>query len=271
MKRINLLLIMLISLGSYLHAQDRLIGTGNGLTGEYWKGATNFNEPEDLAFNRNGAIATYQFTKTDPNIDINWGDGNPFNDTMVDIPFCIKWTGYIQAQYSGFYNFLQHPWDDGSAIYLWDLDDNLIDKYEDWEPFRFDKEDRKLEDLELERGQFYKIELRYYEHEFSAKAHFKWFCTDTEDDYSVVPQSQLYTKLPAEVAVKENAASSVKVFANANGISVKGLSNEFVNVYNLLGASVCSVKSTESNLSIDIPQGMYIVKIGSLSVKVVVK
>lgn len=271
MKRINYLLIMLISLGGYLHAQDKLIGTGDGLTGEYWKGGTNFNEPEDLAFGRNGAIATYQFTRTDPNIDFSWGDGNPFDNTMVDVPFCVKWTGYIQAQYTGSYNFLQYPWDDGSAIYLWDLEDNLIDKYEDWAPFRFDLEDRKLEDLQLERGQFYRIELRHYENEFSAKAHFQWFCTDIEDEYSIVPQSQLYTKLPESSAIKENSASPIKIYTNKGRIQIEGLNKAVVNVYSCIGNNVYSTTATESNLSIELPQGIYIVKVGDTSTKVVIK
>lgn len=274
MRKLNLLLSTILFSSVCAFAQSYPTGNGDGLNGEYWTGATNFDQVEGEDFWKQrpeGTVATKVFERVDANINFDWELGNPFDETKTEVAFCCKWKGYVLAPVAGSYTFDLTKWDDGFYFAIYDLNDLEVPMKEDtyWDTFGWDKPAWKV-DVELEANTFYKIEVRHYDNDFNAHAILKWFCDEVHTAAEIIPQSQLYTELPGN-SVKENSTSSVKMFANANGISIQGLNNEAVNVYNVLGASVYSAKSAESNLSIDVPQGMYVVKAGSLSAKVIVK
>ncbi|WP_455584737.1 PA14 domain-containing protein [Bacteroides sp.] len=275
MKRIYVLLAVLFSVGLSYAQNDYLTGEGDGLNGEYWKGATNFDEIEGSDFwnkRPQGTVAVKMFERVEPTIDFEWGDGNPFDDTNEDFAFCCKWKGYLLAPATGTYTFDMTHWDDGFWFSIWDLSDldSPLAHDEYWNTWGWDKPEW-IVDVDLERGKFYKIEVRHYENEFGSHARFAWYCDEFSTMTEVVPQSQLYTQLPDPTSVNNMQSESVQVTSKDNGILIKGLNGEPVSVCNMVGSVVYSAQPVVNAVPVNLPAGLYIVKVGTKSTKVLVK
>jgi YD repeat-containing protein len=86
---------------------------GSGLTGEYFANATLSGAPS--------------LTRTDPNVNFNWGTGSPSPSVPGD-QFSVRWRGEVRAQYSEAYTFCTLT-DDGAR--LWVNGQLLIDRWTD--------------------------------------------------------------------------------------------------------------------------------------------
>lgn len=250
-------------------------GNGDGLNGAYWKGATNFDQDESEIFwasRPKGTHATKMFERIDPVVNFDWGNGNPFDDTETDFPWSIEWTGYILAPTTSAYTFDMTYWDDGFYFALYDLNnlDEPIAHNEFWgTDFKWDAPDWTA-DADLEAGKYYKLVLRHYENEFGSHAVFKWFIWEESTAYEVVPQSQLFSKLPAG-GVGNAIENQVNVAAKSCGVEIANLEGSKVEIYNAAGQLEYALDNAKGNITVELSKGFHIVKAGELVKKVVVK
>ena len=251
-------------------------GEGDGLNGAYWKGATNFDQDEPELFwakRPQGTHATKMFDRIDKVIDFEWGNANPFDETETDFAWSIEWTGYILAPVTSLYTFDMTHWDDGYYLAIYDLanTDEPIAHSEFWgTDFKWDDPSWTC-DVDLEGGKYYKVVLRHYENEFGAHASFKWFIWEDSSSYVVVPQSQLFSKLPDDAGVADALESSINVVAVDNMVQVNGLNATNVQVYNAAGQLEFSRSNVSGELNVELPRGLHIVKAGTEVKKVVVR
>ena len=255
----------------------------HGWRAEYWLGATNFDQPEGTDFQNAGkrpagTVATLSKTAIEPVIDFNWGTyGTPCNadDSQYgDQAFCCKWKGYLLAPETSWYTFDLTYWDDGFYFAIYDVDDMVNPLAEDtfWNTWGWDKPEWVVPDVELEAGHVYFIEVRHYENEYGAHARLKWFCEDIHTATEVLPESVMYIDNPLTASGIKGVEATSKVLAHGgNGeIVVKGAADDVVTVYNMQGSQLYSA-AVSGETSIEVPQGVYIVKAGSTTKKVTVK
>ncbi|RAV98137.1 RICIN domain-containing protein [Pseudochryseolinea flava] len=141
-------------------------GTGNGLTANYFNGR-NFE--------------TLRLTRTDANVNFDWGTGSP--NTLVNVDqFSTRWSGQIQPRYFGNYTFYLTA-DDGCR--LWINNQLVVDKWRD------DGGTEVSGVIALNGGQRYNLRLEFYENGGGAKTKLEW--SSPLQTREVVPTSQLYT------------------------------------------------------------------------------
>ncbi|QUL56305.1 hypothetical protein KDC22_07310 [Paenibacillus tritici] len=134
-----------------------------GLKGEYYD---------------NSNLTGLKLTRTDTNVNFNWGLGSP--DALIGVDtFSVRWTGSIQPQYSEVYTFYTTA-DDG--VRLWINGRLLIDK---WIP---QASELTSQPITLTAGQSYDIRLEYFEDGGGAAAILQW--SSPSQVKQVVPQSQ---------------------------------------------------------------------------------
>jgi hypothetical protein len=255
----------------------------HGWRAEYWMGATNFDQPEGKDFQNAGkrpagTVATLTRTAIEPVIDFDWGsNGSPCNPDEAqynDPAFCCKWTGYLLAPETSWYTFDLTHWDDGFYFALYDVDDLVnplaFDKF--WDTWGWDKPEWVIPDVELEKGHVYFLDVRHYENEYGAHARLKWFCEDIHTAMEVLPESVMYVDNPlAPSGIKAvEKTDKVLIHGTTGQILAKGVNNEVMTVYNLQGAQVYSAL-VDGDITVAMPQGIYLVKIGSTTKKVTVK
>ena len=142
-------------------------GSCGGVTGQYY-GQMNLT---DLVF-----------TRTDPEINFNWGGSSP-NPAVLNVDnFAIRWTGKITARFSEPYTFIALT-DDGER--LWINDKLIID--------RFVKKPSIPEDdsmpVMMTAGQAVDIKLEYFEQGGDASAQLLW--QSQRETRAVIPTSAL--------------------------------------------------------------------------------
>ena len=103
-------------------------------------------------------------TRVDPGIDFNWGTGSPAPAIGSDT-FSARWTGQIQAPYSGTYTFYTVS-DDG--VRLWVNGVQLVNHWSNHGAY----EDRGT--IALTAGQRYSIRMEYYENGGNATVRLLW-------------------------------------------------------------------------------------------------
>lgn len=141
------------------------VGSGTGLRGDY--------------FNNLGLMNPV-LTRTDAQIDFDWGAGSP--DAVVSSDtFSIRWTGQIQPRYSGPYTFYVNS-DNGRR--LWVNNQLLIDGWvDDWGV-------EYSGSISLIAGQKYDLRLEHFENAGAANCHLEWM--SDQQMREAVPQAQLY-------------------------------------------------------------------------------
>ncbi|WP_208094619.1 putative baseplate assembly protein [Mucilaginibacter agri] len=120
-----------------------------GLTGDYFNG---------IAFDH------YVFSRTDGNINFNWGAGSP-NPVINADNFSVRWTGLILAPVSAPITFYTTS-DDG--VRLWVNDQSVFQSWVD------QTNGENSGTITLQGGQFYNFRLEYYEHGGSAVITLGW-------------------------------------------------------------------------------------------------
>jgi glucose/arabinose dehydrogenase len=139
-------------------------GAGTGLSGSYFNNS-----------NFSGAAVT----RLDPAIDFSWGSGAPAPGVGADT-FSVRWTGQIEAPYSGTYTFYTQS-DEGIRLWI-----NNVQLVNHWNS-------RGSEDsatITLSAGQRYAIRIDYYDKRGSATARLLW--SHASIAKSVVPAARLY-------------------------------------------------------------------------------
>jgi type II secretory pathway pseudopilin PulG len=145
-----------------------------------------------------GLLATYydniDFTGTsvlqvDSTIDFNWGYGSPVSG-IGDDTFSVRWTGYIEAQYSGKYTFYTTS-DDRVRLVI--NDTTVIENFTDHAA----TEDSGA--VRLKAGKKYKITLEMAENTEIGLISLSWSSPSIAKQ--IVPVERLYNNLPKEVVL----------------------------------------------------------------------
>ena len=141
-------------------------GATNGLTGQYFNNM-DFTAPV--------------LTRTDSNINFNWGTASPAAGVKVD-NFSVRWTGRVEAPVTGNYQFSTAS-DDG--IRVWVNGQLVINNWTDHAPTT-----NTSAAIALTAGTRYTIKVEYYEHTGGATARLQWSYPGQATQ--VVPQSRLF-------------------------------------------------------------------------------
>lgn len=135
----------------------------NGLKGQYYNGRS-FN--------------TLITTRTDANVNFDWGTGSPATGVNVD-SFSVRWTGKVIPAYSEAYTFFTST-DDG--VRLWVNNRLIVDK---WKNAPVNSSGV----VTLTGGQPYDIKMEYKEAASQARAKLEW--RSASQPRVVVPQTAL--------------------------------------------------------------------------------
>lgn len=139
----------------------------------------------------NGISATYfnnttlsglGTTRTDSNINFNWGSGSPMSGIGSD-NFSVRWTGRVQAPATGNYTFYTES-DDG--VRLWINNTLVIDNW----TLHSTRENSAT--VALTAGGRYNIKMEYYEKTGQAVAQLLWSGPSIASK-SAVPTNELFT------------------------------------------------------------------------------
>lgn len=149
------------------------VQAGHGLTADYFEGK---------------AFDTHFTTRVDGQVAFDWVKGAPMTGMTVD-NFSVKWTGYVKAAVTGSHVFTTTS-DDGVRLTV--DGKKLID---DWTTHAA-KDDSGS--VQLTAGQYYPVQLEYFEGGGSAVAKLSW--TPPGGAKALLPSSALYTSVPTPVA-----------------------------------------------------------------------
>jgi hypothetical protein len=158
-------------------------GTGGGVRADYYKGM-NF---ENLAL-----------TRTDPQIDFDWGDPGGPDPAVGNDNFSVRWTGEVEAAFTETYTFYPRT-DDGVRLYV--DGQLLVDRWVD----RSVTENRGT--IDLIAGNTYSLVMEYYENTGGASAELRWSSPRTPKQ--LIPQAAL--ALPVKASSPSPRGGSVDV------------------------------------------------------------
>ena len=158
-------------------------GTGGGIRADYYTGM-NFE--------------TLALTRTDPQIDFNWGDPGGPDPSVGDDNFSVRWTGEVEAAFTETYTFYART-DDG--VRLWVDGQPLVDRWVN----RSATEDKGT--IDLIAGTTYSLVMEYYEDGGGAVAELSWSSPRTPKQ--LIPQAAL--SLPVKASSPTPRSGSVDV------------------------------------------------------------
>lgn len=232
------------------------VGNGSGLTGNYYNGK-NFE--------------TAVFSRLDPTIEFDWGEGNPGTGINND-SYSIRWTGKVEPRYSGTYTFYITS-DNGRR--LWVNNQLIIDKWiSDWDI-------EYSGTITLTAGQQYDIKVEYFEDFGGANCKLSW--SGPNQNKEIIPKNQLYPASAALAAntltVADNAAHTIDkdilLYPNpAQGsvrLQFKGKQARMV-IFDALGRQAAPARVVYSGQPIDISRlqtGVYLIQLDINGKKVV--
>jgi hypothetical protein len=224
------------------------VGNGNGLHAEYYNGM-NFD--------------TLKFTRIDPNIDFDWGEGSPGGGITND-HYSIRWTGRIEPRYSGEYTFYMTS-DNGRR--LWINNQLVIDKWvNDWDI-------EYSGTITLTAGQQYDIKVEYFEDYGGANARLRW--SSASQPKEIIPKNQLYavaaTASNARMAISSKEPlvkdDNVILYPNPSAGSIrlrfKGKQARMV-IYNTSGQVVMPARMIQHDQAVNVSHlqdGLYLVQV----------
>jgi len=158
-------------------------GTTGGVRADYYKGM-NF---ENLAL-----------TRTDPQINFNWGDPGGPDPAVGDDNFSVRWSGEVEAVFTETYTFYPRT-DDGVRLFV---DGQLL--VDSWIN-RSATEDNGT--IDLIAGNTYSLVMEYYEDDSGASAVLRWSSPRTPKQ--IIPQAAL--SLPVKASSPAPRGGSVDV------------------------------------------------------------
>jgi hypothetical protein len=161
-----------------------IMRAGGGLRADYYKGM-NFEN--------------FVLTRTDPQINFNWGDPGGPDPAVGDDNFSVRWTGEVEAAFTETYTFYPKT-DDG--VRLW-VDGQLL--VENW----IDQAaTEKKATIDLVAGNAYSIIMEYYEDVSGAVAELRWSSPSTPKQ--LIPQAALSPPVKASSPNPSNGATDVE-------------------------------------------------------------
>jgi glucose/arabinose dehydrogenase len=150
-------------------------------------------------------------TRTDPNVDFDWGDGSPAPGIGVN-NFSVRWTGQITPKVSGTQTFYTTS-DDG--VRLWVNGFLLIDNWTDHGPTE------NSGTINLTAGQRYDLKMEFYEHSNGAVARLSWSAPGLAKE--VVPASQLFPSGGTPPPPPPNPSTPGLAASYFNGMTLTGI------------------------------------------------
>jgi hypothetical protein len=159
--------------------------TGGGVKGQYYKGM-NFD--------------TLILTRTDPQIDFDWGDPGGPDPAVGDDTFSVKWAGEVEAVFTETYTFYTRS-DDG--VRLWVDGQQLVDNWTDHSA----TENRGM--IDLVAGNKYSFQMEYYENTGGAIAELRWSSPSTPKQ--LIPQAALSPPISASGPNPVNRATGASL------------------------------------------------------------
>jgi hypothetical protein len=159
---------------------------GGGLRADYYDG-TDFN--------------TFILTRTDAQIDFNWGDPGSPDPAVSEDNFSVRWTGEVEAGYSETYTFYPKT-DDG--VRLWVGGKLLADSWETVPIYPIEHDGT----IDLIAGSTYRIVMEYFEATANAIAELRWESPSTPKQ--IIPQAALSLPIKAGNPNPGNGATDVK-------------------------------------------------------------
>ncbi|HCO95550.1 MAG TPA: hypothetical protein DIU00_16645, partial [Phycisphaerales bacterium] len=158
-------------------------GTGGGVRADYYKGM-NFEN--------------FVLTRTDPQINFNWGDPSGPDPSVGNDNFSVRWIGEVEAVFTETYTFYPRT-DDGVRLFV--DGQLLVDRWVD----RTVAENRGM--IDLIAGNTYSLIMEYYENTGGAVAELCWSSPRTPKQ--LIPQAAL--ALPVKAGSPIPRSGSVDV------------------------------------------------------------
>jgi hypothetical protein len=180
------------------------IGNGTGLKGDYYNN-TNFT--------------SLGLTRTDANVNFNWGTGSPAVQIAGDT-FSVRWSGQVEPLFSGSYRFYTVS-DDGVRLYVNGV--LIVNNWTNHGP----TENSGI--ITLAANQKYDIVMEYYENTGGAVATLSW--SSASQAKQIIPQSQLYSvsvapDAPINLAATPGSTSSINLAWTDNSDNETGFKIE---------------------------------------------
>lgn len=150
-----------------LTAKQTFTLTGDGLAAAY------FDRPD---------LTGKSFTRIDPMIKFDFGDGSPDAEIKRD-GFSARWTGAIESPATETFTFYAKS-DDG--VRLWIGGRQIIDEWREQGPTEFSRT------VALEAGKKYEIKLEYFENAGGAMVELQWSSPSVEKQ--IISKRFLYSK-----------------------------------------------------------------------------
>ena len=158
---------------------------GGGIRGDYYRGM-NFDN--------------FVLTRTDTQIDFNWGDPGGPDATVGDDSFSARWTGEVEAAITETYTFYARA-DDG--VRLWVNGQQLVNAWVDQSATEY------RGTIDLVAGNTYSLIMEYYENTGGAVAELRWSSPSTPKQF--VPQAALAPPIKASSPSPYNGATGTKM------------------------------------------------------------
>ncbi len=159
---------------------------GGGLRADYYDG-TDFG--------------TFILTRTDPQVNFNWGDPGSPDPVVSEDNFSARWTGEVEAGYTETYTFYPKT-DDG--VRLWVGGKQLVDSWETVPIYPIEHSGT----IDLIAGSTYRIIMEYFESTANAIAELRWESPSTPKQ--LIPQAALSLPIKAGNPNPGNGAADVK-------------------------------------------------------------
>ncbi|MBN1803710.1 MAG: hypothetical protein JW837_00525 [Sedimentisphaerales bacterium] len=145
-------------------------------------------------------LMTLVLTRTDPQINFNWGDPGSPDPAINEDNFSVRWTGEIEAGYTETYTFYPKT-DDG--VRLWIGGVKLVDSWETVPLYPIEHSGT----ISLVEGSTYRIVMEYFESSAEAIAELRWQSPSTPKQ--LVPQAAFSLPIKAGNPSPANGAVDV--------------------------------------------------------------
>ncbi len=170
-------------------------GNGSGLTGTY--------------YNSNDLTGTAVLTRTDAQINFQWGQGGPGSPVNND-NFSVRWTGQVEAPASGTYTFKTFN-DDGTRLWV-----NGVQLINDWNGH---PQTWQQGTITLQAGQKYDIKIEYFEAGGDAASLLYWeYPGQTQQ---LIPTGRLYPGNSTPTNPAGCALTKVSVYPRGGGLEYR--------------------------------------------------
>ena len=158
---------------------------GGGIRGDYYRGM-NFEN--------------FVLTRTDPEVNFNWGDPGGPDPAVGDDNFSCRWTGEVEAAFTETYTFYAAA-DDG--VRLWVDGVQLVNAWVDQGTTEY------RGTIDLVAGNTYSVVMEQYENGSGATAYLRWSSPSTPKQ--IIPQAALAPPIKASSPSPSNGATGTKM------------------------------------------------------------